>query len=376
MKFQTTNIKLKSKIKKFYHTVFFIFNMCFVVGGIFTFAESAAGADDDVEYANAGKEKVSITDACGHKFDIACPVQRLIVTNSDAAEVLCALGAADKIVGITDHTARICSDLFSELKGKTIVGSWQNPSLEKIIELKPDAVITYDKWRPAEEDFAQRLARFNIAVIRAPCYKIDSLAEDIRILGKITGKEKKAEVYIDYYQKILEHAESRLKNLKRKTRVYAESYTNYYAVSKGSGAYEILERAGADNITGDQPIPSPLVSPEWIVDKNPEIIIKSASSGYLRMGYGCSDINAVAMFWNVLIKRPVWDRIEAVQKNRVYLICPEIWSGPRAAIGIIYIAKWCYPQEFRDIDPEAIHQQWLMKWHNKELKGIYVYPGN
>ncbi len=361
MKFKRTNINIKFKMEKFSCKIFFVFTLWFMVWGL-------------LGTAFAGKEKVSITDACGHKFDIACPVQRLIVTNSDAAEVLCALGAADKIVGITDHTARICSDLFSELKGKTIVGSWQNPSLEKIIELKPDAVITYDKWRPAEEDFAQRLARFNIAVIRAPCYKIDRLAEDIRILGKITGKEKKAEVYIDYYQKILEHAESRLKNLKRKTRVYAESYTNYYAVSKGSGAYEILERAGADNITGDQPIPSPLVSPEWIVDKNPEIIIKSASSGYLRMGYGCSDINAVAMFWNVLIKRPVWDRIEAVQKNRVYLICPEIWSGPRAAIGIIYIAKWCYPQEFRDIDPEAIHQQWLMKWHNKELKGIYVYP--
>ncbi len=320
------------------------------------------------------KNTVTITDVCGYEVKIPFPARRLVVTNSDAAEVLCALGAGDRIIGVTAHTARMCSDLFSQLKGKAIIGSWQNPSLEKIIELEPDVVITYDMWRPSQKEFAEQLAPFGISVVRAPCYRIDRLAEDIKILGKIVGKEEKAQEYIEYYQEILAQVQSRLKGIKKKVRVYGESYGDYVAASKGSGAYELLKRAGVDNIAGNQPISSPRMAPEWVVDKNPEVIIKVASSGWVRMGCGALDREAISNFRNRLVARPVWDRIEAVKNGRVYIISAEIWTDPRAAIGILYAAKWCYPELFKDIDPEAIHRKWLMKWHRKELKGIYVYP--
>ena len=74
------------------------------------------------------------------------------------------------------------------------------------------------------------------------------------------------------------------------------------------------------------------------------------------------------------MNRPSFRQLEAVKNGRVYLLSSEIWTGPRAPISILYIAKWCYPDRFKDMDPEAVHRDWLLTWHDKELKGIYVYP--
>ncbi|MCK4326370.1 ABC transporter substrate-binding protein [bacterium] len=366
----TTETRRHGEKRGKYGIIFSVLCVSVVIFVLASWKEELLATAED----NSDKEYVIVTDACGYEVKIPFPARRLVVTNSDAAEVLCALGAGDRIIGVTAHTARMCSDLFSQLKGKAIIGSWQNPSLEKIIELETNVVITYDMWRPSQKEFAEQLAPFGISVVRAPCYRIDRLAEDVKILGKIVGKEEEAQEYIEYYQRILDEVQSRLRSIKKKVRVYGESYGDYVAVSKGSGAYELLKRAGVDNIAGNQPISSPRMAPEWVVDENPEVIIKAASSGGVRMGYGILDKEAISNFRNRLVARPVWDRIEAVKKGRVYIISAEIWADPRAAIGILYVAKWCYPELFKDIDPEAIHRKWLMKWHRKELKGIYVYP--
>lgn len=323
--------------------------------------------------AGEPKRMITITDAFKNKANILIPAERIVVINSDAAEILCALGVEEKIVGVSDHIAGVCSNLHSELKGKPMVGSPQSPSIEKIIELRPDIVIYYDMWLK-EEALELKLAPLGIPVARIPCYRVDSIERDVRILGKIVGKEKESEEYVKFFQKYLNEVTKRLKCLKRKIRVYAEGYGNYCSVSEGSGADGILRTAGVDNIATGQPVPFPKISPEWVVEKNPEVIIKAASSGWVKTGYGISDVDAVAAFRDVLMNRPVWNQIEAVKKGKVYLVSYEIWSGPRAPIGILYIAKWCYPERFEDIDPQMIHRQWLMKWHKKKLKGIYVYP--
>ena len=316
---------------------------------------------------------MTVIDAFANSVAILSPAERIVVINSDVAEILCALGADKKIVGVSDHISRNCSNLLPKLKGKPKVGSPQNPSIEKIIELRPDLVVYYDMWLP-KEALEAKLAPLGIPVARIPCYRIESLEKDIRILGKIVGKEKESEAYIDFFQMYLNKVAARLMGLKKRVRVYAEGYGDYATVSTGSGAEQILRNAGVDNIAAGQPISFPKISPEWVVDKNPEVIIKAASSGWIKTGYGISDIKPIADFRDLLMKRPVWNHIEAVKKGKVYLVSYEIWSGPRAPIGILYIAKWCYPELFNDIDPKAVHQQWLMKWHQKKLKGIYVYP--
>ena len=71
----------------------------------------------------------------------ALPAERLIVANGDAAELLIALGAGDKIVGVTDSTLSV-PYIMDKIPNATSIGNWETPNVEQILALHPDAVIS------------------------------------------------------------------------------------------------------------------------------------------------------------------------------------------------------------------------------------------
>ena len=64
-----------------------------------------------------------------------------------------------------------------------------------------------------------------------------------------------------------------------------------------------------------------------------------------------------------------------LKDGQVYVVSIEIYTGPRAPVGVLYFAKWLYPQLFADLDPEAVHREFLSRFHGLEAKGAWVYPG-
>lgn len=315
---------------------------------------------------------VVFTDALGKRIEIAAPVKRIVVVNGDAAEIVCALGAEARIVGISSQLAGNLG-LLPGLQGKTVVGSSTGPSLEKIIELQPDLVIAYEMWM-TREAFEQKLVPAGITVARMYCYRMDRLDEEIRVLGQLVGKETEAKAYILDRHRILNEIAGRLQGLETRVRAYLESYSPYQTVTTGAGGEQLLERAGIDNLAAALPGPWPQITNEWLVTENPDLIIKAASTTYIRNGYGYTDVQIIRGFRDQMMRRPGWNQIRAVRENRLYLLSSEIYTGPRAHLGVLYMAKWAYPQRFQDMAPEAVHRQWLMRWHGRKLTGIYAYP--
>jgi iron complex transport system substrate-binding protein len=234
-------------------------------------------------------------------------------------------------------------------------------------------VIAYDTWM-SEEALEGKLAPLGIPVARFCCYRLNTLGAEIPRLGRIVGREEAAAEYLHYFQKCLQETKERLKGLGKRVRLYAEGYSRFVTYSKKGPAAQVLECAGVENLAAHLPVPAPRITAEWVVAENPQVIIKVTTATYVKMGFGSEDLRAVVDFRKELLQRPVWDQIDAIKTGRVHLISGEIWSGPRAAVGLLYLAKWCYPDRFQDLDPEQVHRQWLRKWHQKELKGIYVYP--
>jgi iron complex transport system substrate-binding protein len=321
---------------------------------------------------NHPEQVVAFTDALGRQVEIPAPVRRIVTINGDAAEILCALGAEEQVVGVSTHIAAN-GELLSGLRTKAVVGTSMSPSIEKIIELQPDLVITYEMWM-TREAFEDKLAPLGIPVARMYCYRLDHLSREIRLIGKLVGRPEAAEAYIRYFENTLQQVQGRLQGLGSKVRVYNEGYGPYKTVSDGSGPDKILARAGVRNIAAGQPVPWPEITAEWVVEQDPELIVKVASPAYIKTGYGIRNARAIDDFLAELTHRPAWQQIRAVRQGRVHILSSELWIGPRAPLGILYIAKWAYPGRFKEIDPQAVHRQWLMKWHGKELKGIYVYP--
>jgi iron complex transport system substrate-binding protein len=333
---------------------------------VFGLRIAAARPDNHPEHV------VAFTDALGRQVKIPAPVRRIVTINGDAAEILCALGAEEQVVGVSTHIAAN-GELLSGLRTKAVVGTSMSPSIEKIIELHPDLVIAYEMWM-TKEAFEDKLAPLGIPVARMYCYRLDRLPGEIGTLGKLVGRPERAEAYIRYLENTLQQVKARLQGLGRKVRIYNEGYGAYKTVSDGSGADKVLAQAGVQNIAAGQPVPWPEITAEWVVEQDPELIVKVASPTYIKTGYGIKNARAIDDFFAELTHRPAWQQMQAVRQGRVHILSSELWIGPRAPLGILYIAKWAYPERFKDIDPQTVHRQWLMKWHGKELKGIYVYP--
>src|SRR5208283_830976 len=304
---------------------------------------TAAPATNAPGSQNSGTcTRVTITQTDGTTVSLPCQPERLIVANSDAAELLIALGASDKIVGVDESTLSV-PYIMDKIPNATSIGDWETPNIEEIIALHPDAVISLD------------------------CYKLDTLPSDARALGMLTGTSNAAEVYARMVEDTVTEVNTRVKSITETDypTVYFESYTDYTAESKGSGSDEMLVAAGGKNIAGDSQTSYMTVSPEWVVARQPQYVLKVVSS---------SNTLSLAEIVENLKARPGWDTIPAVQQNRVYAIDSDIEYGPKAYIGLVYTAQLLHPDIFRDMYPRAMLDEYAGKYVSGTNVSMMMYP--
>ena len=329
---------------------------CLLVLGGRTTAQSTKG------------EGIFIRDAAERSVEVRVPVKRLAVLTSDALEVIRALNAEDLVVGVNTGIGR--DPLFwPRLKNKPNVGRWNEPDYELIVALDPDIVIGYAQ-RPGR-DMEKKLTPFGITVIRLDFYKIRTLLKEVEILGRILGRDNEALQLIEWYRQKLKLIQRQPDNQANPCRVYIESYSKYHTTGPGSGAHEMCVLAGGYNIASNFSIPYPEITPEWVLAKNPDVIIKAVA---LSNCYAMTDPDPLKSIRKKILARPAWNNINAVMQGRVYVMASDIWTGPRAIIGTGYLAKWFYPDIFENLNPEELHREYLERFQRIKYQGVYVYP--
>ena len=318
---------------------------------------------------SAGAAPLCFEDATGRKMTIQAPVKRLVALNSDALEALLILKAKNAAVGVFAEITKEPA-FFGDCAALPKVGSWRDPDPESIVALKPDAVITYAKTpSPALEE---KLAAFGIAVIRLDFYRLHSLEREMTVLGQILGREKEAAAFCAWHHARLSAITKRVSQLSSRPRVYVESYSDFHAAGNNTGGNEMVLAAGGYNIALVFPVPYPRVNPEWVVAQNPDVILKAASWGN---GYGQKDAGKFNALRNALARRPAWGGMRAVSSGRVHVMDSEIWVGPRSIVGVAMLARWLHPGLFDDLDPRALHREFMETFLGVPFKGVYFSDG-
>lgn len=273
------------------------------------------------------------------------PLQRIIVTNADAAELLLALGAQDQIVGVSD-TVKNHPVLGSRFAGVASIGSWQAPDVETILSLHPDAVISYSSYTPKNTGM---ITSAGVPLLLIDCYKTDTLASDARHLGNLTGRQDEAARYIAFKEQYETLVRSRIENLSLSAdspRVYFESYSDYSALTMGTGGDQLILMAGGSNIAGLIPAASPKVNAEWVYSENPDVIVKVAAAGKNE-----SELSGIRAG---ILGRAGITNTAAIRNGQVYVMSNSVTYGPRSVVGLVYLAKVLHPQEFTDIRPSSV----------------------
>jgi iron complex transport system substrate-binding protein len=313
-------------------------------------------------------EKVDVIDSTGRSVSVNVPVERVISLGSGVAGYLYALDGGKSLVGRDSY-----SHFPPALEEVPIAGkSSYSPDLELIISLHPDLVIADTML---SDDNLKDLENAGIPVM------IESLvdpAKDIEVmetLGTIFGKEERAQEitgFIEGYQDLIQERIAGVKP-EDKPKVFFEwAGKPYYTVSNGNPSDTLIRLAGGNNIAkdlGNSTHSYPTVSPEWVVEVDPDVIIQQRSSD---KAFTEDELKALR---DEIIARPELTDVKAVKDGRVYLVSGELRYGIRSVICQLYMAKLFYPELFDDVDPEAVHQELAEKFYGlSQLDGVYIYP--
>lgn len=196
--------------------------------------------------------------------------ERLVVLDPAAVEIIYMLNAQDQIKAIASlkHSNIYPQEETSKLDS---VGTFSNPSLEKIVSLKPSLVILSSYSLGLKEN----LDKLNIKSIYLKAQNLDDIKENVKVLSKIVSKEKEGKALIQKYEKDLEKLRE---NKTNKRGIFLYSSNPLMAFSKDSVIYDIFEILGIKNLELDTNIKKPIISNEFILKNNPDIIILGISA--------------------------------------------------------------------------------------------------
>ena len=191
--------------------------------------------------------------------------ERLVVLDPASVETLFMLDAREQIVGIAtlQHSNIYPKDQTLNLVS---VGTFSNPSLEKIVALKPSLVILSSYSLNLEEG----LKNFGIKSINLKAQSLDDIKTNIQILAKLVKKEKQAkELLKDFEQGLQELKQNPL----NKSGIYLYSNEPLMAFNDNSLMADILRLMGIKNLSPKSDIARPVISAEYILKQNPDLLI-------------------------------------------------------------------------------------------------------
>ncbi len=305
---------------------------------------------------------ITVVDWQGVNVTLQAPAKTVISLTSGMTELIYALGCGDKIIGRDSY-----SNFPPDALNKPVVAPHSyHPPLEQILELKPDLLVSNTNLVYDENETRRTLEEAGIAVYVDETSTPDRVKTCIKNLGILLGAEDRAQEIVSFIESYENLVQSRVKDLaeSEKPKVYLELFREWNTVAEGSVGHKLLVYVGAINIAADQPIPYPIVSPEFVAEKNPEIIIRMKMAG---------DPDYPILRQQIM-NRSALKEVDAVKNGKVYIYDPELMQGVRYPAGLLYWAKWIHPELFEDVDPKAVHRELSLRFFGLELEGVHAYP--
>lgn len=209
-----------------------------------------------------------IVDTAGHTVRLPARVERVVSLAPSLTEILFAIGAGPQVVGV---------DRFStwppEARGRELVGSDIEPSLERILAMRPDVVFSARTANP--ESAVHALERLGVPVYVSRSETLAEVRRDVVNVGEVVGRRAEAEA-------LAGSMAARLEALRGAVAgdggpgplvlvvVWPEPLT---VAGPGSFVDELLRHVGARNLAGDAGAPFPTYGVERVIERQPDVIV-------------------------------------------------------------------------------------------------------
>ncbi len=260
--------------------------------------------------------------------------QRIISIVPAATEMLFAMGAGPRIVGVSSF-----DDYPPDVRGVTKVGGLLDPHVERILSLTPDLVVVY----ATQTDLREQLARAGIPMFLYEHAGLRDVTATIRALGRRVGNARDAERVAGGIEAALAQVRARVASRPRPRTllVFGREPMALRAIFASGGVgflHDLLDLAGGTNVFADVARQSVQVSTELVLKSAPDVIIELKYTGAL-------DDKAVSR------ERAVWNAlpaVPAVRRGRVHLLVGDdlVVPGPRIVRAAERLARALHPEAF------------------------------
>ena len=390
-------VKQKRKCMAYIATVFLL---------IVSMLIAACGGSSETKKDTAQNNKpIEITDVTGRTVTLKKPAERVVLQWSGAGGpffTISALMGKDTpkvIAGMDTSLQDYRADMWKhftaempELAKIPVVGTVGDKTFnaEQVVALNPDVIfIPVDLKDQYESDAKAKMDAAGIQTIYIDYHaeKLESHQKSIEAIGKALGKEERAAEISKFYTDRVTRVLDRVSKInKPKPTVYLEvgmngpeEFGNSFSSNYSWGALATM--AGADVITKDVIKKTSPINPEFILEKNPDIIMIMGSywpkkPTSMRLGFEATEDSSQALLKAFTTERQGWSELKAVENKQVYSAHHGLPREVFDAAVFEYLAKTFYPEEFEEVDPEATLKEFYDKFLPFSYSGIWFMHMN
>lgn len=334
---------------------------------------------------------LTITDTSGQRITLSHEPKRIVVQDGRDIMTLALLDRADpfsRIVAWNNLLKKSDPETLAVLNQKWPGEADKIPdmgfsdkgevNLESVIARKPDLMIAQLRAKPALADTGvlKQLAVLNVPVVFVDTFlqPIANTPKSIQLLGEVLNREQEAKEYTDFYQQHLRAITSITAKVTPKPRVFVEAKAGvggaeaccFTHAHVGFGG--MVEAIGAENLgSGLLPGATGEISMEKVISLKPDVYVvsgarwKNKDSIAIPFGYGVTQQQVDERFGQ-LKARNGFNQIKAVQENHLYGLYHNFYNHPYNIVGLDYLAKFIYPQQFTDLEPAQTYRTIIEKF--------------
>ncbi|GEL17716.1 ABC transporter substrate-binding protein [Pseudonocardia asaccharolytica] len=318
------------------------------------------GCGSGAATATAGDTR-TITDMNGRTVEVPATVSRVVTLGAVPVinSFLFALGEGEVIVNGLPDFARNPRWKYQyvfapQIEQQPVTQSAdRQPSTEKILDLKPDVVLTMHK-----ED-AEPLERLGLKVVTLKWRDPEDVTKVVDLLGQVLDQPERARAYTGYFDRSRRQIADALAAVPAADRTSA-LYLSHKAMTRPHLIAEWwITQAGGRSVTEGSEQESLKLNIEQILAWNPQVIFVSSSA----------EITAV-------IEDPRLAGVAAVQNKRVYAtpIAAHLWGNRTSEqpLTVLWAAKQLYPDQLAGLDLAGEVSRFYSEIYKTELDNAQV----
>lgn len=260
-----------------------------------------------------GLADIQVRDDRGKHMVLTKPAARIVSLAPHVTEMLFAIGAGDKLVGVVDF-----SDFPTQAKKIPRIGRFDNFDYEQIKLLKPDIIVGWQSGNPAEKIAHLEALGFNVYLTEP--HSFSAIASNVARLAVLTDTQAQAAKPIaDFNQTIADLA--RTYSDKKKVTLFYEIWNDPLMTLNGEHLFQaVMDVCGASNVFASLPVLAPKISVEAVLAANPQMILASG-------------MDEARPEWLDHWLR--WPQLQAVKHKHLYFVPPDLLQrhGLRIAQG-------------------------------------------